>query len=309
MAALCIGALSFGGKFLSQLMAAKAQLSQQTISVNDMIALEQELKSPPYSSVEVENSDDHVINATLVKSENVKTSSNDTQSFIPEHHIEFPSYKSGIIDWLYLLPGSSFTYNICVSSTTNYTQYATYFLFSGTDNYTKYTKYPNNGVKYSTLTYNLTALGNNRKTCIPISCIINSTDYYFMMLNSPGGVNISYQFSLHKVEYIVTNIEITSNFSSSVTLPLANHWPLSQTKYYIFVYAYSFPYEQSITTTVRIKDFTTSKALVTSVTLCFVLLFIFLIFALLFIGALIYNCKILHKKHHHAPTQATYIIQ
>lgn len=114
-----------------------------------------------------------------------------------------PSYNLGIQDYLYLLPGSSFTYEVCLASSTNITKSVTYFLFQGENNYTQYIVSRDNGTKYSLYATVHTSTGS--LNCTIIAYNITEAAYYFMMMRSPADVSVSYNFTQQQVVYDITN--------------------------------------------------------------------------------------------------------
>ena len=231
---------------------------------NDIILLKGRINAFRYSTVNVEqcadDADEHTANIYLIKSDNVKQKSVETNFSAEPHYQDLPSQKSGLIDYLYLLPSSNFTYIVCLSSTTIYNQNATYYLISGVTNYTQYIHDPNNGRKYSLYSTNLTAIRNNRTNCTRISYRVSSASYYFMMFDSPGNIMYSYNFSLQKFEYSISDIEIECNVSKSKTCPvkLLSRKPLQQTRFDIFARIQPYFGEQSTTSYLCLSKFVTS---------------------------------------------------
>ena len=240
---------------------------------NDTVLLEHGISGFHYSSVTVQqcadNGDEHTANIYLIKSEDVKKKSVKKNCSTETHHADSPSYKSGIIDYLYLLPGSSFTYMTCLASTTNYSQNVPYYLFGGQHNYAQYVHDPDNGEKYSLLSKNLVANRNNQTKCTSISHTVSDGSYYFMVLNSPANIAYSYNFSLHKVEYSITDTEISCNVSSSndCLLLLSSNF-VSQTTYDVLADVQPYFGEKLTTTSLCVNKFVASQKIKAAVAVC-----------------------------------------
>lgn len=147
----------------------------------------------------------HDANIHVVRSDSIvkRKESHFFQS--PVYYQDSPSYKSGIQDYLYLLEGSNFTYRICLASTTSLNQNATYFLFNDIVNYWNYVNDNDNGARYSVFSKALTATANNRTMCTSVSYNVNNTLYFFMMVLSPANIYYSYNFTLNKWSYDISN--------------------------------------------------------------------------------------------------------
>lgn len=175
---------------------------------------------------------------------------------------DLPTFKAGVQSYLYLLPGSTFNYRMCLASTTNQEQIATYFLFDDVVMYWDYTDDTQNGNNYAILSKTLTAGKSNQTRCGEVSYNITKPSYYFMMVNSPANVTYTYNFTLDKVEYDV------SGFQPSCTLSDYNQCDLSlssgdfkHTKYNVIAYVKPSPFEQSIITHLCLTESTSSSTL------------------------------------------------
>ena len=168
-----------------------------------------------------------ILQATIYVTDHNKTALKTMDSMFksPPYNLNRPSYKLGIQDYLYLLPGSRFIYEVCLSSPTNETKSITYFLFQGEYNYSRYIFNTDNGTKYSLYTRVHTSTGS--LNCTKIAYNITKAAYYFMMMQSPASVSVWYNFTLHEVAYDITNTQsycriISKSSECQVTLPKTN---------------------------------------------------------------------------------------
>lgn len=178
---------------------------------NDTILLKNNIDAYWFSTVTVTQclapgDASHDFYVYVIKSDN--TAHNNVKELVsePRYYQYSPSYNSGIQDYIYLLPGSDFTYRFCLASTTNQDQKATYFLFNDITNYWNYVKDYQNGVKYSILSIPLVASRNNQTTCFDIAYKVTHASYYFMMVLSPANISYSYNFTLNKVFYDTSSV-------------------------------------------------------------------------------------------------------
>ena len=177
----------------------------------DTILLKGAIDAFSYSNVTVrqciDRGDDyHDTNMYVLKTQEIKLKQVRSFHQYEWHYQDLPSYKSAIEDYLYLLPDSSFTYWICLSSTTDYNQTATYLLFDDALNYWNYVNDQENGEVYSMFSQPLLAR-QNLTTCTEISRSIEHPSYYFMMVRSPGNISYSYNFTLKKVAYDTMDVK------------------------------------------------------------------------------------------------------
>lgn len=180
----------------------------------------------------------------------------------PMFYQDLPTFKAGVQNYLYLLPGSTFIYRMCLASTTNQEQTATYFLFNNIEKYWDYIADTNSGKTNSILYKTLTAGKNNRTMCSEVFYNVTKPSYYFMVVNSPAYITYFYNFTLNKIEYDV------SSFQSSCRVSDYNQCEVSikggifkHTKYDVIAYVRPSPYEQSIITHLCIALFTGSDTL------------------------------------------------
>lgn len=177
---------------------------------NDTILLKSGVDSFSYSNVTVRQcilrgDDYHDASVYVVKSKNVVTKTEHSLLQFPKHFQDTPSYKSGIQDYQYLLPNSSFIYRVCLSSSAGHDQDVTFLVFDNAISYGSYVNDQQNGEVYSSFYQTLIAPRNNRSTCSEISYNITHPSYYFIMMRSPGNISYSYNFTVWKVAYNIMN--------------------------------------------------------------------------------------------------------
>ena len=180
----------------------------------------------------------------------------------PVFYQDLPTFKAGVQSYLYLLPGSTFNYRMCLASTTNQEQIATYFLFDDVVMYWDYTDDTKNGKNYAILSKTFTAGNSNQTKCGEVSYNITKPSYYFMMVNSPANITYSYNFTLDKVEYDVSGFQPSCTLSdyNQCDLSLANG-DFQHIKYSVIAYVKPSPFEQSIITHLCLTESTGSSTL------------------------------------------------
>ena len=166
----------------------------------------------------------------------------------PVLHQESASYQTGIIDYLYLLPGSSFLYTICLASTTSESKNATYFLFNSVETYWNYITDHQSGVNNSIYHQHLVAGGNNQTSCTEIRYNTTEPGYYFMMLLAPANISYSFNFTLDKVAYNVSDLKPTCDISDSECDVTFAGEDFKHVNYDILAYIVPDEFENSITT-------------------------------------------------------------
>lgn len=150
--------------------------------------------------------DYHDISVFVLRSDEVELQEVKTVKYSPRYDQESSSFKSGIQDYLYLLPGSNFTYRICMASTTSKEQRATYLLFDNIEDYFGYTEDVENGESYALYSKAVDAGKDNQTTCTEIVHNVTDPAYFFMVVRSPGNIYYYYNFSVNAVMYNTTNI-------------------------------------------------------------------------------------------------------
>lgn len=218
---LCATLLLVGGIYITFTYQAPASSSNTILGHrNDTILLDGGIDSFSYSNVTVRQcisggDDYHSAIVYAMKSKDVALKRELTLFQFQRHYQDSPSYKSGIQDYLYLLPNSSFTYRVCLSSSTPRDQRVMYLLFDNAISYGSYVDDQENGESYSIFNKALIAKRNNQPTCTDISYDIAHPSYYFMMMRLPGNVSYSYNFTLQKVSYDTTNANESCRISNS----------------------------------------------------------------------------------------------
>lgn len=182
--------------------------------INDTVLLQSDVDSFSFSNVTVkqcadlnEGDDNQNIEIFVQKSKETKLQKSLSTFQSPIYNQDTSSYKSGIQDFLYLLPNSTFTYHICIAGKTEHKRHATYFLFDDPSSYLSYVRDHENGEVYSRFSKDLTVGSNNVSSCTEISYNITLESYYFMMVRSPAEITFSYNFTLHQIAYAVENVK------------------------------------------------------------------------------------------------------
>lgn len=269
--------------------------------VNDTVLLKGGIDVFGYSNMGVQqhtdNADNHDVNIYVINSADVKQKSVTSFRSAETHYQDSPAYKSGILDYLYLLPNSTFTYTFCLASTTNHDQSATFFLFSGEKSYLQYAHDHENGEKYSLYSMNLTANRNNATKCTRIPRRVSSASYYFMMVHSPANISYSYNFSLQGVEYDTSNVEIYCNVSDFNRCPVSLPSKfLQQVKYDILAHIEPGSFgDQTTKTYLYLDKFVTSKNNQIFAIASLVFGGVAMLIGVILLGFLIHWCRNLHR--------------
>lgn len=179
---------------------------------NDTILLKSAIDSFSHSNVTVRQcthrgDDYHDASIYVVRDEDVALKTEHTLFQFPKHFQNTPSYKSGIQDYQYLLPKSSFSYRVCLSSSTDHDQDVTFLVFDSATSYGSYVNDMGNWKIYSAFSKLLIAPRNNRSTCTEIPYTVTHPSYYFIMMRSPASITYSYNYTLQKVVYDTTNMK------------------------------------------------------------------------------------------------------
>ena len=112
---------------------------------------------------------------------------------------EYSSSTTGLIDYLYLLKGSSIKHNLCLASTSDSNTKGTIFIFDDELKYRQYAVNPNAGPELSVYSRSLEIGANNKTTCTAISFDVNETAYYFIAARTPAGIIYSYETLVHEL--------------------------------------------------------------------------------------------------------------
>lgn len=221
---------------------------------NDTILLEGGIDAYVYSYVSVSQCIQpgdaaHLVNVGLVEQEKNKLKEKVDMIESPVFIQDSPSYKSGILDYLYLTEDSSFMYNICMASTTGRNKNATYYLFDDIESYWNYISSNEDGKKYSTLSKPVAATKNNQTTCTEIVYNVTDPGYFFMVVLTPADVYYFYQFSLRSSVYGLSNASQICKVSdlNKCNFTLAGH-DFQHKKYDVLAYIQPDDSETSIIT-------------------------------------------------------------
>lgn len=198
----------------------------------------------------------------VVKSEGNLQNTTRSLKLSPVYYQDSPSYKSGILDYLYLLPKSSFMYRICMASTSNQSKNATYLLFNDIEKYWDYVNENEKGLTNSIFSKQLAVTRNNQTTCTEIHYNVTKASYYFMMVLSPADIRYSYNFTLSKVAYDTRNVtqycQVSDSNTCEVTLLSQD---FKHENYDIIAYVRPDSFENSIITHLCLETYSGSSTL------------------------------------------------
>ena len=130
------------------------------------------------------------------------------------HHHSYPTRRMGTIDYLYLLPGSKVTYNICMKSNETYDQpQAKFFIFNEQRKYQDYINGVKNGKKVSVSEYKLSVGRSLRYACSEFTFTAEKSSYYFMAGSCNAG--ITYQYNVTSLKRYLDFKDYRGNKSCS----------------------------------------------------------------------------------------------
>lgn len=112
-----------------------------------------------------------------------------------------PLTTTGIIEYVYLLEGSSIDYRICLASTLDSTdsEQGTLFIFNDNIKRNVYTDYPDLGQQLSVYWKRLEIGVNNKTVCTDVKYKVKETAYYFLAAETPGSIVYSYDSTIHQL--------------------------------------------------------------------------------------------------------------
>ena len=108
-------------------------------------------------------------------------------------YLTYPTRMMGVMDYMYLLPGSTISYNICLWTNTSVNS-AEFFVFDSLSNYRNFIDEDTDG-QSSVAHYTLTVGTPNSHGCTEVQFIAQKAAYYFMSARCDGGVNYQYNIS------------------------------------------------------------------------------------------------------------------
>ena len=131
-------------------------------------------------------------------------------------YLTYETRMLGLVDYLYLLPGSNLTYSICLwTNQTLSTTSANFLVFDSLSAYQKFIDGLADGRDTSIMQQQLKIGSTENPACSYINFMANESAYYFMSADCPGGVTYQYNITSN-VKYL--NSTDYKNFPScSVT--------------------------------------------------------------------------------------------
>ena len=123
---------------------------------------------------------------------------------------EYSSSTTGLIDYLYLLKGSSIKHNLCLASTSDSNSEGTVFIFDDEVKYRQYVVSSDVGPELSVYSRSFEIGANNKTICTEITFDVSETAYYFIAAMTPAGIIYRYdtlihQFYLNKDDFNFSN--------------------------------------------------------------------------------------------------------
>ena len=119
-----------------------------------------------------------------------------------ELYLTYKTHMLGVVDYLYLLPGSNVTYSICLwTNQTLTTSVAKFFVFNSLSAYQDFVSDLTDGSDTSVTQQDLRIGPPNDPDCSQINFVTEESAYYFMSADCPGG--IAYQYNItSNVKYL-----------------------------------------------------------------------------------------------------------
>ena len=119
-----------------------------------------------------------------------------------ELYLTYKTHMLGVVDYLYLLPGSNVTYSICLwTNQTLTTSVATFFVFNSLSAYQDFVSDLTDGGDTSVMQQELRIGSVKHPACSQINIPAKESAYYFMSADCPGGVTYQYNITSN-VKYL-----------------------------------------------------------------------------------------------------------
>ena len=150
-------------------------------------------------SQEVEGGDhEHRVQLYLPPCSNIEIHERSSYYVSPYHQHSRQSRQMGVMEYVYLLSGSSVTYRFCLHSNETGTSRAVFFVFNDRVKYMEYIYGERNGKKSSVFQYKL-AVGESDQSpiCSSFTFTAKNNDYYFMTGWHDAGVTYQYNVTLN----------------------------------------------------------------------------------------------------------------
>ena len=124
-----------------------------------------------------------------------------------ELYLTYKTRSLGIVDYLYLLPGSNVSYNICLWTNQSLTTSAEFFVFDSLLAYQEYISDVTKGRDTSVMQQDLRIGSPEHPACSRITFIASKSAYYFMSAECPGGITYRYNITSNVVYLNSTDYE------------------------------------------------------------------------------------------------------
>ena len=108
---------------------------------------------------------------------------------------DFSSSTSGLVDYLYLIKGSTINYTICLGSLLTERLQGSLFIFNDDFKFSQYQDSPEQGEQLSIFSEELEIGNNNKTVCLSMIYEAPETSYYFVASRTPGGVFYTFNYS------------------------------------------------------------------------------------------------------------------
>ena len=143
--------------------------------------------------------DEHRVQLYLPPCSDIEIHEKTTSYVSPTHRHSYPTRQMGVMEYIYLLSGSSVTYDFCAQSNeTDYVPQAQFFVFNDRSKYLEYVFGQGNGKKMSVYNHRMTVGTSNKPTeCSKFTFSAKKTGYYFMTGWADAGVTYQYNVTLH----------------------------------------------------------------------------------------------------------------
>ena len=146
------------------------------------------------SEVVEEGDSEHKIQLYLPPCSDIKVHEKSGHYISRKYQHSYPIRLLGTIDYLYLLPGSKVSYNLCLWSNETVSP-AQFFFFDDQKHYIDYINGDTDGVNTAIFYYDLAIGTPSKHICSQIIFTANTSAYYFMTGSCDAGVTYQYNVS------------------------------------------------------------------------------------------------------------------
>ena len=151
------------------------------------------------SQIVKESDDEHRVQLYLPLCSDIEIHEKSSYYRSPVHQHSQATRQMGVMEYLYLLVGSSVTYSFCMkSNTTEDVSGSQFFVFNDQIKYMEYVYGGTNGEKTSVYSHKLAnGLPQGSLACLMFTFIAKKNSYYFMTGSSAAGVTYQYNISIY----------------------------------------------------------------------------------------------------------------